>query len=243
MKTLALIPARSGSKGIPRKNIRLLGGKPLIAWSIEAALASTYIDSVIVSTDDTEIADIGRQYGAEIPFMRPPELALDTTPGMDPVLHAIDLLPDFDHVLLLQPTSPLRTTDDINRCIQLAIQYEASSVVSVCEPANSPYWMYRLNKNSRLNPLFDSVNADNADNTVNTINTTRRQELPPVYTLNGALYFANCAWLRKSKTFVTNDTVGFIMPREKSIDIDVPMDWKLAELMLAELSQNALQNP
>ena len=222
LKTLALIPARGGSKGIPRKNCRLLAGKPLIAWSIEAALASPYIDSVVVSTDDQEIADISRQYGAQVPFMRPSELAQDDSPGMAPVLHALEQLPQFDHILLLQPTSPLRTLGEVNRCIEFAVARQAKAVVSVNESAQSPYWMYRLDVDSYLSQLIPSSEF------------TSRQQLPPVFSLNGALYFANCEWLKKTQTFLTHETLGFVMPIEQSLDIDTPFDWKIAELLLAD---------
>ena len=120
MKVLGLIPARGKSKGIPRKNIKNLCGKPLIAWTIEESLKSKKLDNVVVSTDDEEIADIAQKYGADVPFMRPAELAGDSTSGIDTVLHAIDELPDFDSVLLLQPTSPLRTSTDIDSIINFA---------------------------------------------------------------------------------------------------------------------------
>src|ERR1700733_1950126 len=117
MNVLGLIPARGGSKSIPRKNIKDIAGKPLIAWTIESALGSGLLAAVVVSTDDLEIGEVARRYGAETPFVRPAELARDDTPGVAPVLHALEVLPGFDAVLLMQPTSPLRTTEDINECI------------------------------------------------------------------------------------------------------------------------------
>lgn len=176
LKTLALIPARGGSKGIPRKNIKPIAGKPLIAWAIEAALRSRLLDAVVVSTEDEEIAEVARQRGAQVPFLRPPELAQSDTPGIDPVLHALEQLPEFDAVLLLQPTSPLRTTEDIDACIGLAQDMPASSMVSVSEPEKHPYWMYRLGADQHLQTLIDVPPI------------SRRQELPPVYAMNGALY-------------------------------------------------------
>ena len=222
MKVLALIPARGGSKGIPRKNIRLLAGKPLIAWTIEAALASAHVSSVVVSTEDDEIADISRQWGAQIPFIRPAELAQDDTPGMAPVLHALDHLTQFDAILLLQPTSPLRTTADIDACLLLAQTRQANAIVSVCEPESHPGWMYTLDDNHCLKNLTGVPLC------------TRRQDLPRVYALNGALYFARTDWLRQHRSFISEDTMGFLMPKEKSIDIDTLFDWKMAELLLAE---------
>lgn len=142
-KILAIIPARGGSKGVPRKNIRELAGKPLIAWTIEEAKKSKYIDRLILSTEDDEIIEVAKQYGCEVPFKRPIELAQDDTPGIDPVLHAIEQCPGYDYVVLLQPTSPLRTVDDIDGCIEQLLSSDGTNFcVSVTEPEKSPYWMY-----------------------------------------------------------------------------------------------------
>lgn len=220
MKTLALIPARGGSKGIPRKNIRLLAGKPLIAWSIQAALACPEIERVVVSTDDAEIAEISRRWGAEVPFMRPAELAQDDSPSMDTVLHALRQLPQFDAVVLLQPTSPLRTKADIQGCLAMAATEQARCIVSISEPASSPYWMFTLEQNGSLSKLISAPEV------------TRRQDLSPAYAINGALYYAQTGWLRANKNFLTAETLGYVMPPEKSLDIDTPLDWKIAELLL-----------
>jgi len=222
LRILALIPARGGSKGIPRKNIKSIAGKPLIAWTIEAALCSRVLDAVVVSTEDEEIAGVARQWGAQVPFRRPPELARDDTPGIAPVLHALEQLPDFDAVLLLQPTSPLRTTEDIDACIGLAQDMQVSSVVSVSEPGKHPYWMYRLGADQRLQTLIDVPPI------------LRRQDLPPVYAVNGALYYARADWLRQHHAFVTAETVAYVMPPERSVDMDTLLDWKLAEMLLKE---------
>ena len=222
LKILGLIPARGGSKGIPRKNIKPLAGKPLIAWTIEAALRSHLLDAVAVSTEDEEISEVSRRWGAQVPFLRPPELAKDDTPGIATVLHALGQLPSFDAVLLLQPTSPLRTTDDIDACLRLADDMQASSVVSVSEPATHPYWMYRLGADRRLRALMDAEPV------------SCRQDLPSIYALNGALYFAHSDWLREQKTFATTETVGYVMPPERSVDLDTLLDWKLAELLLKD---------
>ncbi len=223
MKTFALIPARGGSKGIPRKNIKLIAGKPLIVWTIEAALRSSLLDAVVVSTDDPEIAEVARRAGAQVPFMRPSELAQDKTPGLDPVLHALDQLPQYDSVLLLQPTSPLRTTEDIDACLRLAMQHTAPSVVSVTEADTHPYWTYRLSEYQTLVRMVDAAPI------------ARRQDLPQVYALNGALYFADADWLRRNNSFTGTETLAYVMPRERSVDLDMPLDWKFAELLLKEL--------
>lgn len=222
MKILGLIPARGGSKGIPRKNIRPIAGRPLIAWTIEAARMSERLDRLVVSTDDEEIAAVAREHGAETPFLRPAELARDDTPGVDPVLHALQALPGYDGVLLLQPTSPLRSATDIADCLDLAARLEAACVVSVCAPEKHPHWMYRLDDRQRLRPLLDGPAI------------TRRQDLPPVFAANGALYFARTGWLQQHRTFITPDTAAFVMPPERSVDLDNPLDWKFADMLLKE---------
>lgn len=222
MNVLGLIPARGGSKSIPRKNIKDIAGKPLIAWTIESALGSGLLAAVVVSTDDLEIGEVARRHGAEMPFLRPAELAQDDTPGVDPVLHALEVLPGFDAVLLMQPTSPLRTTEDINGCIRFAEGIGAGCVVSVTEASQHPNWMYRLDAERRLQSLIAEKHV------------TRRQDLPAVYAANGALYFARKEWLQRQRAFITADTFGYVMPVERSIDLDSPFDWKLAELLLKE---------
>lgn len=222
MNTFALITARGGSKGIPRKNIKAIAGKPLICWTIEAALRSSLLNAVVVSTDDLEIAELARQAGAQVPFMRPAELAQDQTPGLDPVLHALDQLPQYDSVLLLQPTSPLRTTDDIDGCLNLVMREKAQSVVSVSETETHPYWTYRLNADQTMVRLLDVAPV------------ARRQDLPAFFSLNGAMYFAEANWLRNSRSFVGAETLAYVMSKEHSVDLDTPLDWKFAELLLKE---------
>ncbi len=222
MKTLGLIPARGGSKGIPRKNIKPIAGKPLIVWTIEAALRSSLHDAVVVSTDDPEIAEVARRAGAQVPFMRPSALAQDQTPGLDPVLHALAQLPQYDSVLLLQPTSPLRTTEDIDAGLCLVAQRQTTSMVSVCEPDSHPYWTYLLSEDQSLERL------------INVVPVARRQDLPPAFAINGAMYFADANWLRRSLSFVDTETLAYVMPKERSIDLDTPLDWKFAELLLKE---------
>ena len=222
MNTLALIPARGGSKGIPRKNVKLIAGKPLIVWTIEAALRSSLSGAVVVSTDDPEIAEVARRAGAQVPFMRPLELAQDQTPGVAPVFHALDQLPQYDSVLLLQPTSPLRTSQDIDACLDLARQRQAPSVVSVSEPDTHPYWTYRLTPEQTLCPLVDAALV------------TRRQDLPEVMAINGALYFADARWLRQGGSLIGPETLAYVMPRERAVDLDTPLDWQLAQLLLKE---------
>lgn len=222
LKVLALIPARGGSKGVPRKNIRPLCGKPLLLWSLEAARASRYLDRVVLSSEDPEIVETARQAGLEVPFLRPPELARDDTPGVEPVLHALDLLPGYDLVVLLQPTSPFRSGGDIDRCIERLVESGAPCAVSVTRPEKSPYWMYTMGPESRLAPLLPTPEG-----------FSRRQDLPEVYALNGAVYVARTEWLRATRSFLTPETVGCVMTREHSVDIDSEEDFALCEFRLS----------
>jgi len=217
---LAIIPARGGSKGLPRKNILPLAGKPLIAWTIEAAKISKYIDRIIVSTEDNEIADISKFFGAETPFIRPKFLAQDKTQSMDVVLHAINKVSGFDYILLLQPTSPLRTATDIDESINLCLNQNAPACVSVVTVAKSPYWMYKIDNHLRLKPIIKGKSF------------SRRQDLPPSYTLNGAIYFASVEWLLNSKQFITEHTIAFEMPMGRSVDIDNDLDYKYVQFLL-----------
>lgn len=219
---LAIIPARGGSKGVPRKNIRLLAGKPLIAWTIEEAKKSKYIDRLILSSEDEEIIEVAKKYGCEVPFKRPIELAQDDTPGIEPVIHAINTLEGtYDYVVLLQPTSPLRTVEDIDGCIQQCIINELPACISVTEAQQSPYWMYKLDEDMRLNPLVQY------DGEVN-----RRQDLPKVYVLNGAVYVAKSEFIIENKSFLTEESVGYRMPAENSVDIDTEMDFAYCEWLI-----------
>lgn len=223
MQVLALIPARGGSKGLPGKNLRLLHGKPLLGWSIEAAKASRYVTRVVVSSEDEAILAAARASGAETPFVRPASLAKDDTPGIDVVLHALDVLPPFDWVVLLQPTSPLRTAMDIDAAFAQCLEAGAPACVSVCEADASPWWMYRLGQDGRMLPFLPAEQRP-----------TRRQELPMLYALNGAIYLAKVDWLRRQRSFLSDETIAYVMPPERSVDIDTALDFRLAECLLAQ---------
>ncbi|MFA6224292.1 MAG: acylneuraminate cytidylyltransferase family protein [Desulfomonilaceae bacterium] len=210
-KFLAVIPARGGSKGVPRKNIREIAGKPLIAYTIEAARYSRYLDKIIVSSEDEEILNVAKEWGAEI-LVRPAELAQDDTPGIEPVLHAIGVFSGYDYVVLLQPTSPLRTTNDIEATIDQCLSHQAPSCVSVCESQETPYWMFTFGPDMKLTPFMPGYTR------------TRRQDLPPAYLLNGAVYVAEIEWLVLKKDFLANDTVAYVMPVDRSLDIDTEND-------------------
>jgi len=224
-KVLAVVPARGGSKGVPDKNIRMLGNKPLIAWTLQAATKSRYIDTCIVSTDSAKIAEIAVQWGGKVPFLRPAELAQDNTPGIEPVLHALQNLPGYDLVVLLQPTSPFRITDDIDGCIEKLVDSKASSCVSVAMAHPSPYWMYTIQSNGRMQPLLETQQQ-----------YLTRQSLPEVYVLNGAVYVAEQESLQKNRSFLHSDTAAYIMPSERSLDIDTMHDFELAEMQIHRLN-------
>lgn len=224
---LALVPARGGSKGLPGKNIRLLGGKPLIAWSIEAALQSSYVDAVVVSTDCAAIASTAAAHGAEIPFMRPAELATDGARSIDAILHAVAHLGEsgrsFDLVLVLQPTSPLRIASDIDRAVELHLSRQADAVVSVCATDHHPWWSNTLPEDGRMNEFLRPE-----------VINTNRQNLPDFYRLNGAIYLANAPYLSATGSFYGERTFAYVMERERSVDIDTRLDFHLAELLLTE---------
>lgn len=220
MAILGLIPARGGSKGIPRKNVRQIAGKPLIAWTIEAALTTGALDRVVVTTDDPEIAEVALAHGADVPFLRPADLARDETPGIDPVLHALDLLPGFDTVVLLQPTSPLRTAGDIAAAIALADAGELPNVVSVTDATHAG-WTFAVDARG-------VIDVDARDLPL------RRQDLPPQFALNGAIYVASSDRLRADRSFLVAGTIGFAMPADRSVDIDTMYDWRIAEMLLSD---------
>jgi N-acylneuraminate cytidylyltransferase len=213
-RVLALIAARGGSKGLPRKNVLMAGGRPLIAWTIAAAREAAMVSRVVLSSDDDEIIAVAKTWGCEAPFRRPAELAGDSSSSMDVVLHALEQLPGYEHLLLLQPTSPLRTGRDIDAAFALMQERGAPSCVSVCEAEQSPFWMYRLDEAQRMVSLL----APKPD-------VSRRQDLPPVYVLNGAIYVARCDWLQERRSFIGAETVAYRMPVERSIDIDTAADF------------------
>ena len=219
MTLVALIPARGGSKGIHRKNIREFFGLPLLQWSIDAALASSSVDRVIVSTDDPEIADTAMTGGAEVPFLRPAELATDTASGISSVLHALDQLSDVDDLILLQPTSPLRTSSDIDAIVDLRERLGCESAVSLTPCSKHPAWMYCLGRDHSLQPVLQMEEA------------SCRQQLPTTYVLNGALYLASRSFFLREKAFIASETAGYVMPVERSVDIDTPLDWQWAEFL------------
>ena len=225
-RVLALITARGGSKELPKKNILPLGGKPLVAWSINAAQQSRYLDHIAISSDDHEIIQIAQKHGCEAPFVRPPELASDAAETLDVAIHALELLPEYEILVILQPTSPLRTAADIDTALEIMLKQGARSCVSVVEPDKSPYWAYQLNDKGYMRPLLDPKQVKQ-----------RRQDLPMTYVPNGALYIIQTDWLLKSRHLVDENTLAYIMPKERSIDVDSEHDLKIAELYLGNQVQ------
>jgi CMP-N,N'-diacetyllegionaminic acid synthase len=229
-RILAVIPARGGSKGLSGKNIRLFAGKPLIVWTIKQALASRYLDEIIVSTDDSKIAKIANKYGAKTPFLRPKKLATSSAKIAEVLIHALDFLErkgqGFDLIMLLQPTSPLRKTEDIDKAIKIFFQKNAQSVVSVCFADHHPFWCNTLPKNDGMKNFYKQVAINK-----------NRQELPEYYCINGAVYLISVVLLRKEKKFITERTYAYKMPRERSVDIDTVLDFDFAQFL--KIGENA----
>ena len=221
LKVLAVVPARGGSKGLPRKNILDLAGRPLIAWTLAAARQSRLIDRCVVSTDDEEIAAVARAHGGDVPFMRPAELSTDTAETASALIHVIEQLPGYDILVTLQPTSPLRIAEDIDQALREMQHHGAPACVSVVEPVKSPYWSYRINNDNHLEPLMQAKYS-----------TMRRQDLPTAYVLNGAVYATRVNWLLKHQSGISDSTVPYVMPMERSIDIDAEFDLDVATLIL-----------
>ena len=244
---LAMIPARGGSKGIKDKNITPLAGKPLITYTIEAALKSRYIDRVVVSTDSEKIAKVARNAGADVPFLRPAELASDTAKSIDAVLHCIQVC-QGDIFLLLQPTSPLRTAEDIDAAIETFIAHGEKGLCSVNEIGDHPILTRTMDGERNLQPLLHYETAgDKGDGsechlgvqvTFGTVpfvtnSTVRRQDMPAFYHVNGAIYINRIDEINRDTSFNDNP-VGYVMPRQRSVDIDTAEDLKLAEVFLNE---------
>lgn len=229
MNILGLIPARGGSKGIPLKNIMTLASKPLIAYSIETAKKSKYIDKVVVSTEHEEIAEISKFYETEV-IKRPEQLAGDETSTIEIIFHVFDVInynPEI--VVLLQPTSPLRTPEDVDNAIELLLKNDCESVVSVCKAKHPPYWSFEI-KEKYLKPIFSEKYL-----------RMRRQELPNAYIPNGAIFISMPKILWRYKSFYCEKTIPYVMPPERSIDIDDEIDFMLAELLTQKMTIDGLK--
>ena len=225
-RLLALIPARSGSKRLPNKNTLNLAGKPLIAWSIEAGLQSKYVDRVVVSTDSNSIADISREYGADVPFMRPDELSTDYSKTIDVVLNTLDLLKRqkdcYEYILLLQPTSPLRTAYFIDEAVELLKSNKANGVVGVTEVGHPVEWSNTLPSNHSLRDFIPEKYKG-----------IRSQDFPKRYTINGAIYLNKTKNVEEECTLLLNNgSYAYLMPQSVSLDIDSKFDFEMAEFLL-----------
>jgi CMP-N-acetylneuraminic acid synthetase len=227
MKILAIIPARGGSKGIPRKNIKLLCGKPLINYTIGAALQSSRISEIMVSTEDVEIAETARQTGANVPFMRPDDLSQDKSSTLDTVLHVLECYEQldqyFDAVCLLQPTSPLRSTELIESCIQQFESTRADSLISVRSVPHelNPHWIFEPNENSFLGLATGEKQI-----------ITRRQELPPAYYRDGSVYLTKTSVLRERNSLYGDKIAYFVTDHLPYVNLDTMKDWKKAKKIL-----------
>jgi CMP-N,N'-diacetyllegionaminic acid synthase len=230
-KILGLIPARGGSKGLPGKNIKPLCGKPLIAWAIEQGLASKYLDKVIVSTDDEEIAKVSRSFGAEVPFMRPGELATDAAKTIDVVVHALEFLKqrgglEFDYLALLEPTSPLRKNGDIDKSIAKLIDNgkNVDCLVSLGKISlEHPEITKSLDINGYVKPFFEQE-----------VTATRRQDYSSAYFPYGVIYLSKVETLFSSKTFYQERTLPFLIERWQNYEVDDIYDFMVIETILKQ---------
>lgn len=233
-RIVGVIPARGGSKGLPGKNIKPINGKPLIAWTIEAALASEYLDEVIVSTDSEEIKAVAEKYSARVPFLRPDSLARDTSTSMDVLMHALDFLRDeegkeFDILMMLEPTSPLREVEDIDGSLSRLIDHEtAVSIAGVAyvEGAN-PDFVVRLE---------DGLMRSNSNFVVK-----RRQDIDDYYFYEGTIYASYVSDLRERQNFYHELTIGHIVPKWKSFEIDDAVDFSIIEHLLEQREKGLLK--
>jgi len=226
---IAIIPARGGSKGLPGKNIKNLNGKPLIAYTIEAAIRSKKISEVIVSTDDIEIAAVSKKYGAKVPFIRPDYLAGDNSSAIDVYLHAVEFLmkeqnEKIDKFAVFLPTAPLRDENHIDEAILNFEREKAFSLISVCEAEIPPSWYYQLDDNYRMyNAGFDKNKA-----------MSNRQNNNKYFVPNGAIYILDYNGLRKNRTYYSDNTISYVMEREASVDIDDIIDFQFAEFLISK---------
>ena len=230
LKVLFVITARGGSKGIPRKNIVRLGKLPLIAYKIIAAKKCNYVNRMIVSTDDVEIADVARQYGAEVPFMRPDYLASDTASSMDVIEHAMNWIDvndnsKYDYICLLEPSSPFLTGDDLNTALDLLISRNADTLLGMKEVEVSRKFIHPLDSDGCLSFFYDEIRN---------INNVRRQDQQPEYTMNGCIYIARWAYFKQNHLFHSRNSIPYIMSPEKSIEIDSMIDLEFARFLVKE---------
>ncbi|MGH1487434.1 MAG: cytidylyltransferase domain-containing protein [Cellvibrionaceae bacterium] len=228
MKILALIPARGGSKRLPRKNIKKLADRPLIEWSIDSALSCKKISKVVVSSDDSEVIGLAKKMGAEAPFIRPEKLSLDNSTSFDVAKHAIEYYASqgefFDFLLLLQPTSPLRQLSHIEESLALLVEKDADAIISVCKESHSPLWSNTINDDRSLKGFIREQ-----------VKNKRSQDLPQYYRLNGAIYLVKIDKALEEKTlFISDNIYAYEMDELSSVDIDTELDFLLAELLMKQ---------
>lgn len=233
MRNLAIIPARSGSKGLKDKNIKILNGKPLLAYTIEAAKEAKIFDEIMVSTDSKEYAEIAKNYGANVPFLRSEILSNDTASSWDVVKDVIlkynDLMMEFDTVALLQPTSPLRTANDIVKGYKLLEEKEANFIVGVCEVDHSPLWSNILPEDCSMENFIKSEFLN-----------LPRQSIPTYYRINGALYIIRSEYLKSTPEIYSHKSFASVMKKEDSIDIDDEIDFIMAKILIDRKSEDIL---
>jgi CMP-N,N'-diacetyllegionaminic acid synthase len=222
---IAIIPARGGSKGLPEKNIKSLHGKPLIAYTIEAALKSKEVSRVILSTDDIQIANISKEFGAEVPFMRPVELATDTAMAVDTYKYTCQRLEKEENIrinefIILQPTSPFRTAVHIDEAVELFKKNKADSVISYCKENHPIVWHKHLSETGQIKSIFDKT-------------IRNRQDERPTYFPNGALYIFKRDIIEQG-IYITDNSYAYVMERKDSIDIDTLDDFKYAEFLISQ---------
>lgn len=226
-KVLAVIPARGGSKGLPRKNIKKLIDKPLVAWPISAALNSSYVDKVVVTTDDIEIANVAERYGACVPFLRPAKLASDNAPSSAAISHVINHLEDkqefYDYIVLLEPTSPLTEGFDIDKALSMLVESKMDSIVGISEVESShPEFCIEMQLNNTITPYqkksFDAPK--------------RRQDLTPLYYLDGSLYISKVKAYKNNETFYHDKTMGYLSEYWKGVEIDTLFDFLVVETIM-----------
>ena len=229
LKVLGLITARGGSKGVPRKNLREIGGRTLIARTVEAARSANCLDRVVLSSDDPEIIQAAILLGCDVPFVRPSALATDGACSMDVVRHALETLPEhYDMIVLLQPTSPFRTGADIDGAVGLCIESGAPACVTVCASDKPPHWAIELDDKGRMIPIMPEHYL-----------ISRRQDLPQAFAPNGAVFAARCDWVVDQADFMSHETLGYLMPMERSLDIDNELDLVLAEAVASWIEQES----
>lgn len=227
-RIIAIIPARSGSKGLPDKNIRQLNGKPMMGYTIEAAKNSGIFEDVIVSTDSDKYAKIAEKYGARVPFLRPERLSIDTASTKDVIIHAIKKMKTefhkgYDLFMLLQPTSPLRNAEHIKEAYDLFKNKKANAVVSVCKADHNPKLYKKLDNSLSLDGFLDDIKS------------VRRQDMADYYRLNGAIYLSDINYFLSYKNFFKLDSYAYKMGKKESVDIDGIIDFKLAQVLLDEI--------